>query len=47
MIKYQQIHLHVLMVRSHSATNIAINFATKFATKNEIGLIPIFATKYL
>ena len=40
-----------LRVRSHWATNIAINsaikFATKFATKNEMGLIPIFATKYL
>ena len=36
---------------SHWTTNITINcatkFATKFATKNEMGLIPIFANKYL
>ena len=34
-------------VRSHWATNIAINCATRFATKIEMGLITIFATKYL
>ena len=41
----------IFRVRSHWVTNIAINcttkFATKFVTKNEMGLIPIFATKYL
>ena len=33
-------NLSLVRVRSHWATNIAI----KFATKNEMGLIPIFAT---
>ena len=41
----------IFRVRSHWVTNIAINcttkFATKFVTKIEMGLIPIFATKYL
>ena len=33
------------LLHSNWVTNITINFATKFATKNEMGLIPIFATK--
>ena len=36
----------ILVVGSHWVTNITINFATKFATRNKLGLIPIFATKY-
>ena len=53
---YQALYLIVCVsmltrVRSHWANNIAFNYATKFATKfaskNEMDLIPIFATKYL
>ena len=37
----------IISVRSHWGTYIAINVATTFATKNVMGLIPIFVTKYL